>query len=172
MIRSTAIYRAFLLPEALEVDLGFTSASAFGALGPGFKVIFGRVQELRPPPPPAADHLIGLAWHHVLHARVCIERGQLWQAEYWITALRDLVITLICLREGLPTIYARSAHLIPESMSERLALTLVRNLDPQELWRSFREVTNAIREEIQRTDSVIAERLDTTLVQLQSVSTP
>jgi hypothetical protein len=38
------------------------------------------------------DDLIGLAWHHLLHARACVERGKPWQAEYWISALRDHVL--------------------------------------------------------------------------------
>ncbi len=34
------------------------------------------------------------AWHHALHARASIGRGRLWQAEYWIGAVRDLVLAL------------------------------------------------------------------------------
>ena len=44
-----------------------------------------------------ARHTAGLGWHHVLHARSCIERGKVWQAEYWISAVRDYTITLACL---------------------------------------------------------------------------
>jgi hypothetical protein len=36
-----AIYRVFLLPGCLQVDLAFTPASDFGARGPTFRVVFG-----------------------------------------------------------------------------------------------------------------------------------
>src|SRR5947209_2935974 len=35
-----AIYRAFLLPNCLEVDLGFTPAADFGARRPSFRLVF------------------------------------------------------------------------------------------------------------------------------------
>jgi hypothetical protein len=45
-----AVYRAFLLPSCLEVDLGFTPAGQFGAHGPHFRGVFG---EAVPPPRPS-----------------------------------------------------------------------------------------------------------------------
>ena len=39
-VRST-IYRVFLLPGMLQVDLSFTPAQEFGALGPRFHLLFG-----------------------------------------------------------------------------------------------------------------------------------
>jgi hypothetical protein len=38
----TAVYRAFLLPSCLEVDLGFAPADQFGPVGPHFRAVFGR----------------------------------------------------------------------------------------------------------------------------------
>ena len=75
------IYRAFLLPSCLEVDLGFTSAEQFGPVGPTFRAVFGEAAQASPIPLPDPGHLIGLAWHHVLHARSGIERHQPWQAD-------------------------------------------------------------------------------------------
>jgi len=98
----SATYRAFILPSCLEVDLGFSRASEFGARGPGFRTVFGEEVDRPPAPPPDGGHVIGLSWHHTLHARVCIERDRPWQAEYWISGLRDHALTLACLRLGLP----------------------------------------------------------------------
>jgi hypothetical protein len=42
--------------------------------------------------------LAGLSWHHARHAYVCIERGHWWQAEHWISGIRDHAITLACLQ--------------------------------------------------------------------------
>jgi hypothetical protein len=75
-----AVYRAFLLPSCLEVDLGFTPADQFGPAGPQFRAVFGQAGQPPPAPRPDPGHLIGLAWHHVLHARSCIERHTPWQA--------------------------------------------------------------------------------------------
>jgi hypothetical protein len=98
-----AVYRAFLLPSCLEVDLGFTPAGRFGPAGPHFRAVFG--DEAQPPPvtPPDPGHLAGLGWHHVLHARNCIERHRPWQAEYWISGIRDQTLALASLRFGEPT---------------------------------------------------------------------
>ena len=102
-----AVYRAFLLPSCLEVDLGFTPAKQFGPVGPRFRAVFGEAVQLSPATVPDPGHLIGLAWHHVLHARSCIERHQPWQAEYWISSIRDQTLALACLRFGQPTDYAK-----------------------------------------------------------------
>jgi hypothetical protein len=49
------------------------------------------------------NELLGLAWDHVLHARICIERGKPWQAEWLIAGVREYVLGLACLRLGHPT---------------------------------------------------------------------
>jgi len=104
---SGAVYRAFLLPSCLEVDLGFTPAEQFGPVGPHFRAVFGEAVQPSPATRPDPGHLIGLAWHHVLHARSCIERHQPWQAEYWISGIRDQTLALACLRLGEAARYAK-----------------------------------------------------------------
>jgi hypothetical protein len=54
-----------------------------------------------------AGAVVGWGVIYALHTRACIERGRLWQAEHYIGAIRDLVLSLACLREGLPTVQAR-----------------------------------------------------------------
>ncbi len=44
---------------------------------------------------------------YALHARACIERGRVWQAEHYVGAVRDHALSLACLREGLPAAQAR-----------------------------------------------------------------
>src|SRR5436190_5521071 len=48
----TSIYRVFMLPSNLQVDLSFTPESNFGALGPKFNLLFGQAVERKIPPPP------------------------------------------------------------------------------------------------------------------------
>jgi hypothetical protein len=133
----TSIYRVFLLPNNLQIDLSFTPASDFGALGPKFTLLFGSAVERSPMPRPSALHLFGLAAHHALRARLCIERQRFWQAEYWISDLRDTAFSLACLHHGLEVSEARGFDRLP---SQTLALgqaAIVRSIDREELLRAL-----------------------------------
>jgi hypothetical protein len=67
----SAIYRVFLLPGGLEVDLAFTPVAEFGPRGPAWRTVSGATVRPRPSAPPRRDDLVGLGWHHVLHAPTC-----------------------------------------------------------------------------------------------------
>ncbi len=54
-----------------------------------------------------AGDLFGWGVIYALHARACIERGRVWQAEHYVGAVRDHALSLACLREGLPAMQAR-----------------------------------------------------------------
>jgi hypothetical protein len=155
----STVYRVFLLPGWLEVDIAFTPAAEFGPLGPSWHTVFGQTVELAPPAPPRRDDLAGLAWHHVLHARACIERGKPWQAEYWISGVREQVLALACLRLGHTTRYAKGADLLPPELTAPLEGTLVRSLDEAELRRGLAAAAAALITELERTDSALAARL-------------
>jgi predicted nucleotidyltransferase len=162
----STVYRVFLLPAWLEVDIAFTPVAEFGPRGPNWRTVFGDTVELSPSTPPHRDDLAGLAWHHVLHARVCIERGKLWQAEYLISGIRDEVLALACLRLGHTTAYAKGAHLLPRKLTAPLERTLVRSLDEAELRRALAAAACALGEELERTDHALANRLRPMLAEL------
>jgi hypothetical protein len=44
---------------------------------------------------------------YALHARACIERGRVWQAEHYTGAVRDHALSLACLHEGVTAVQAR-----------------------------------------------------------------
>jgi hypothetical protein len=155
-----AVYRAFLLPSCLEVDLGFTPAGQFGPHGPHFHRVFGRAVQPPQAAPPNPRHLIGLAWHHVLHARSCIERQKLWQAEYWISGIRDQTLALACVRFGEPTDYAKGADALPSAVTGQLADALVCSLAPEELRRALRVAATQLLGELYATDADQAQRLE------------
>jgi len=134
------IYRVFLLPGWLEADIAFMPAAEFG---------------------PA-----GRAWHHALHARTCIERGKLWQAEYWVSGLRDLVLALACARLGHPVSYGKGAHLLPAEVTDPLRDALVTALEPAELRRALAAAASALDHELDRTDQALASRLHPLLSEL------
>ena len=64
--------------------------------------------ELFIPTPPVARDIFGWGVIYALHARACIERGRVWQAEHYVGAVRDHALSLACLRQGLPPAQARS----------------------------------------------------------------
>ena len=165
-----AVYRAFLLPSCLEADLGLTAASQFGPLGPHFRAVFGEVAQPPHAGPPDPGHLIGLAWHHVLHARICIERAKPWQAEYWISGIRDKTLALASLRLGAPTAYAKGADALPVEVTGGLEAALVRSLAPGELRRALRVAASRLLVELEAIDPVQAQRLEGPLRELADLA--
>ncbi len=131
-------YRVFLLPGNLQVDLSFTPGAEFGALGPKFTLLFGKTIERSQAEPPSAQHLFGLAVHHLVRARICIERGRLWQAEYWISAARDEALSLACRHRGLETSNGRGFDDLPEGVLEQFSKALVGTLDRDVLLSALR----------------------------------
>jgi hypothetical protein len=128
-----SIYRVFLLPGCLQFDLSFTPAAYFGASGPEFRLLFGNAIERTYVQPPPAQELFGYAVHHVLRARFCIERGRYWQAEYWISGVRDNALSLACRRLGLPAHYGRGFDSLPPAVTDPLRCALVHTLVREEL---------------------------------------
>lgn len=134
-----AIYRVFLLPGCLQLDLSFARAAAFGAAGPRFRLLFGDAVEKPQRQPPPAEELFGYAVHHALRARFCIERGRLWQAEYWTSAARDYALALACRRRGLSASHGRGYDDLPAEVRRAFADALPRSLDPDELLRALEQ---------------------------------
>jgi len=132
-----SIYRVFLLPGCLQFDLSFTPASKFGASGPKFKLLFGSSVEKLYAQQTSAHELFGYAVHHALRARFCIERGRCWQAEYWISGVRDYALSLACRRRGLPANNGRGYDALPSTMRENFKGALVTSLERDELLRAL-----------------------------------
>jgi hypothetical protein len=138
--RPPSIYRVFLFPEALQFDLSLTPANRFRPGGPRFRLLFGETapeQDERAPGPgdvfistrAAAGDLFGWGVVYALHARACIERGRVWQAEHYVGAVRDHALSLACLEHGLPAVQARGYDDLPLETLARFAATRVAALD-------------------------------------------
>src|SRR5581483_9229150 len=153
----------FLLPGLLEVDLGFRPVGDFGARGPHWRMVFGEAGETRYPSLPDLDQVVGFTWHHLLHARSCVERKRWWQAEHWISASREQVFALACLRLGLRT---KDAHLLPADTTSILEPTLVGALHESELRRAWDAMVHAFKVELMRADPAIVARLHPLLSEL------
>jgi hypothetical protein len=121
------VYRVLLLRGALQVDLSVAPAVKFGARGPQFRLLFGDGTEQKfarvPVPSP------GYAVHHAVRARFCIERGRLWQAEFWVSEVRDLALGMACARLGLVGAYGRGFDQLPAEVLAQAGEALVPSLD-------------------------------------------
>jgi len=154
------IYRAFLLPDTLQVDLAFVPAAEFRPLAPSFRLVFGTAGEAHPPAPAAPAGLIGLAWLYAVHARSSIARHKFWQAEYMIGGIRNHGLALACLRHELPTVHGRGIDQLPPGVVTPWEDSLVRQLDGAELFRAFRAALAALLDEIRQSDAQAAKRLE------------
>jgi hypothetical protein len=160
----SAIYRVFLLPGSLQVDVSFTPGAEFGAIGPEFKLLFGSAVERAHLALPAAPYLFGLAVHHAVRARICIERGRMWQAEYWISGVRDQALALACLARGLEPRNARGYDALPETTRARAAAALARSIERDELLRALGVAIESLLAEsgaVRETASRVAASLNT-----------
>lgn len=155
----SSIYRVFLLPDGLEIDVSVTPEGDFGARGPHFRILFGSTQQLKATPPPDTKHIIGLSWHHVFHARSCIERNKPWQAEYWISEVRNQTLALSCIRLGVSATHGRGVDKLPTAVTNPFADTLVRSLDEPELRRALAVSTSCLIAEIEKWDAALCARL-------------
>jgi hypothetical protein len=134
--RGPTIYRVFLLPDALQFDLSLTPAARFAAAGPRFRLLFGETaggEAASAPKPPVAGDLFGWGVIYALHARACVERGRVWQAEHYIGAVRDHALSLACLRLGLPAVQARGYDDLPADTLAGFDGTHVGSLEPERL---------------------------------------
>jgi hypothetical protein len=142
-----AIYRVFLLRGCLQFDLSFSPAGQFGAIGTNFRLLFGIAIEKPFVDPSSARELFGYAVHHAIRARVCIERGRYWQAEYWISSLRDHGMSLACRRLGLPAHYGRGFDDLPDEVRRGFADALVSSVQREELIRGLHSAVEALLRE-------------------------
>lgn len=143
----STIYRVFLFPGALQVDLSFTPAADFGARTPRWALLFGTEVERPQTPPPSPASLFGLGVHHAVRAHICIERGKLWQAEYWLHQLRDEGMTLACLRLGIEPSHGRGFDALPANVQDRFARSLVNQISAASLRPALAIATSLLVEE-------------------------
>ncbi len=107
-----------------------------------------------------------MAWHDVLAAHKYLSRGKVWQAEHWISSLRDQVLALMCLRLGHETYYAKGAHLLPAALTKPLEAALVGSLDAPELRRALNAAAAAFTSELSLSAPALAERFSPQLAKL------
>ena len=140
--RGQTTYRVFLLPDALQLDLSMTPAAQFRPARPRFRLVFGEpavdtAASRRTVPdgifiatPAVAHDLFGWGVIYALHARACIERRRVWQAEHYVGAVRDHALALACLLDGLPALQARGYDDLPGETLARFEKSHVGGVEP------------------------------------------
>jgi hypothetical protein len=158
LARGASVYRVFLLPDALQLDLSMSPAADFRPSGPRFRLVFGEIA-LAPAPadgppgslfidtPAVASDIYGWGVIYALHARACVERGRLWQAEHYIGAVRDHALSMACLRWEVPAVQARGYDDLPEVERRRYEPTLVGALEPEPMRRALAATVQALLHE-------------------------
>ncbi len=169
-------YRVFLVPDGLQFDLSMTPAAHFRPAGPRFALLFGETApdpEVEPPPrppgnlfisTPAVPHdIFGWGVIYALHARACIERGRLLQADHYVAAVRDHALSLACIREGVAAVQARGYDDLSAETRTRFAPARAAAAEPDELRSALGASVRALMQEgaaagLQHA-GVVAERL-------------
>jgi hypothetical protein len=153
-----SIYRVLLFPEALQFDLSLTPAAQFRPAGPRFRLLFGETAAdapaARPTPkglftaiPAVAEDLFGWGIVYAVYVRSCIERGRVWQAEHYVSAVRDHALSLACLREELPAVEGRGYDQLSAETLARFIDTHVGALEPRALYAALAASTHALLHE-------------------------
>ena len=153
------LYRVFLLPGTLQVDIAFVAAAEFRPMASTFKLVFGSANAPGDFPQPSPESLVGLGWLYALHVRSCVARKRLWQAEYMISGLRNQALALACIRHRLPSAHGRGIDQLPPEVTTKFEPGLVRVLEPGELIRVFRIVVEGFLAEVIAADELLGRRL-------------
>src|SRR5438874_8770463 len=123
-----------------------TPAAQFRPAGPRFRLLFGETAagdsevpapalagDAFIPVPAVAGDLFGWGVIYALHARACIERGRVWQAEHYVGAVRDHALSLACRRLGVTPVQARGYDDLPSEALVRFRDAHVDSLEPRAL---------------------------------------
>ncbi len=163
----STVYRVFLLPGNLQVDLSFSPEFDFGATGPRFRLLFGDAVEKPWTGQPDPRELIGLAVHHALRARFAIERERFWLGEYWLSETRHHALSLACVGQGLSAWHGRTVDLLPADLLHRFDETLVGRVEREDLLRALKAAVNLLRDAAEGA-GVLSERMEQRLTNLTS----
>ena len=160
------IYRVFMFEDCLQLDVSFTPASEFRPTSPRFRPVFGEHREEVLAEPQSARSFLGWALMWSRHARVCVERGRLRQAEHAIFRMRECALDFAAGRRGLPAGYGRGLELLPADVYARFASSLVPDVNPITLRNALKSCVAALMTECEEdtdTDPITCRRLSETI---------
>lgn len=157
---------SILLSNTLQVDIAFAPQEHFGARAPTFKLVFGESGGATQVKPTNFEVYAGWCWLYALHIRSSIKRGKVWQAEYFVGAMRNHLISLVCRRYKLPEKEGRGVDGLPREELLNLEPTLIKSVDLSELQRAFGELTKLYLNEVGRIDKGLRQSIEPVLIEL------
>lgn len=168
---ASTLYRVFLLPSSLQVDVSFWPDQEFRAAGGPISLAFGEANDPAPPGPDPSDKLVGMAWLYALHVRSSIARRRGLQAVSMLNGMREQVVSLACLRLGLPAYQGRGVDRLPDALKRDLEATLARTTAAAEIARSFDLLADLLAAQVSQFDAAAARDLVPVLRELVRTST-
>lgn len=149
----STVFRVVLLPNGLQVDVSASPAADFGPRGPAFRLVRGEAADTAAWPGPDAGQVVGTAWLHALHVRSSLARGLVWQARSMLDGMREQVVSLACLRHGLPPVQGRGVDRLPTEVLAGLERTLVVDVSHAAMLAGFGAVTEVLLAECEHLDA-------------------
>ncbi len=149
-----SIYRVYLLPNALQVDLSFTRTEKFGALTDRFRLLFGKNNKREQKLPPDQKTVFGYAVLYALKARSSTERGRIWQANYFLEKLRENLMILKCTIDQLNPFDGRGFDRLPEDFLNKISKSMGTKLTSSELKYSLQLLTKLLINEVKILDKI------------------
>lgn len=144
--RGNTIYRVFMLPGCLQLDLSFSPERDFGAVGQNFKLLYGNHYKKLESKSESVNELFGWVIHHLVRARFCAERNRLWQAEFWLSEARDYSLKLACFAHNLNPDYARGFDDLPVEILSSYKQAFVNEISKHEILRVIKVIISALPE--------------------------
>lgn len=160
------LYRVFLLDDSLQVDLSFWPAEEFASTGEPFTLLFGSANPPQVLIDPEPESLVGWGWLYALHTRSALARGRHWQALQMLDGLRGLIVSLACLRHGLPGHQGRGVDQLPGTLLADLEATLVARPEATLVAAAFTASVHLLLAEACHMDAQLAARLTAPLTAL------
>jgi len=170
---SGALYRVFLLASTLQVDLSFWPHGQLVTGGAPIRLLFGQADDTAAPRfgEDTTKHL-QMTWLYALHVRSALARGRSWQAIWMLEGIRNNLISMYCLRHGLPTHEGRGVDALPSTLRAELATTLITSTDTDDLRGSFRALIDSVLTETARQSLLVPAGLDHLLDELVLSASP
>lgn len=142
-----SIYRVYLLPNALQVDLSFTPHKNFGAITTRFKLLFGQSSEREQKRPPELPNVFGYCVLYALKSRCSTERKKYRQSFHYLNELRNNLMILKCLTLKTNPFDGRSYDELPISFLNKIKRTLAKDVKQSDLNNSLKNLTTILTEE-------------------------
>jgi|DewCreStandDraft_4_1066084.scaffolds.fasta_scaffold06137_11 predicted nucleotidyltransferase len=162
--RGTTIYRVFMLPGCLQVDISFSPEKDFGAIGEHFKLLYGKQYEKPQSKKQTSEELFGWIIHHLVRAKFCVKRNRLWQAEFWLSEARDYALKIACIANNLNSDYARGFDDLPKEILGLFKNTMVKEVNKTEILRVHNnlmlllpKLSNEVNQMVKKANTILNE---------------